>query len=79
MKHKRILLTLILLDLFSIWMAYAAWRLISDQTALADTVTGEAVASTVQRGLYAVLGLAALLLISTTSTIFLFWWPRKTV
>jgi hypothetical protein len=78
-RSKRILFTLVLLNLFAIWMTVAAWRLLNQQTALADTVTAEQIASGFQGGLYVILGLSALLGVSTASTILLFWWPRKHV
>lgn len=76
MRQKRIALILGLLDLFGIWMAVAAWQLVRQQTALADTVSGELVAANLRGGVYVVAGLSLLLIISTTSTILLFWWPR---
>lgn len=77
MRQKRILLVLGLLDLFGIWMTVAAWRLLTQQTALADTISGETVAASLRGGVYVAVGLSLLLIISTSSTILLFWWPRR--
>ncbi len=79
MHRRKVLSLLIPLNLFAIWMSVAAWRLINQQTALADTVTSEEVAVTLQSGLYVAFGLSLILAVSTMSTVMLFWWQRRSV